>query len=81
MKDPGQRAKRLAGTVHAARPGRISFAALEDYHKQIRNLGEYACYKHRTDIMRTICSEIIPDLVRLDMAFTKFEPQHSASSS
>lgn len=69
MKDPGQRAKRLAGTVHAARPGRISFAALEDYHKQIRNLGEYACYKHRTDIMRTICSEIIPDLVRLDMAF------------
>lgn len=69
MKDPGQRAKRLSGMVRAARPGRISFAALEDFHKQIRNIGEYAYYRNRTDITRTVCQEIIPELVKLDMAF------------
>ena len=69
MKDPGQRAKRLSGMVRAARPGRISFAALEDFHKQIRNIGEYAYYRNRTDISKTVYHEIIPELVKLDMAF------------
>ena len=43
-------------------------SALEDYHHQIRNLYDAGFNHHRNDLVQSVKEELIPLLVRLDIA-------------
>ena len=68
IKDLEERASRLARTLRAARGGRMGITALEDYHKQIRNIAEAANARHQEGILKSVFERMIPELVRLDLS-------------
>ena len=67
IRDPQERLSRLRHTLRSASPGRLGMNALEDYHKQVRNLYEYGYYRHKEAFLACVREELIPSLVRLDM--------------
>ena len=67
MKNPEERLSRLRRTMRGANASRLGYAALEDYHKQLRNLAGYSLSRNRTAIWNCVKDELIPELVRLDI--------------
>ncbi|MBQ6322099.1 MAG: ATP-dependent helicase [Lachnospiraceae bacterium] len=68
IKDLPGRAKRLYLALKGSRSGRVGFAALEDYHKQIRNVLSAADRRNNTSVKALVLDKIIPELVRLDLS-------------
>ena len=68
IKDLEDRAKRLYLSLKGTRSGRVGFAALEDYHKQIRNIASAADRRGNRKVMNLIFDRTIPELVRLDLS-------------
>ncbi|MDO4344473.1 MAG: DEAD/DEAH box helicase [Eubacteriales bacterium] len=62
------RVKRVASSLRRAKPSRISNTALEDYHRQLKNITVYAVLKNRRDVVENVKRVMIPKLVSLDMA-------------
>ncbi len=62
------RIRRLKRTLLAAKSGRVSITSLEEYHKQIRNIFAYAVWKKKSYMENTVRKQLIPLLVRLDVA-------------
>ena len=62
-----ERVQRLRRTLRGANPHRMGYAQLEDLHKQVRNIYEYVYYRHRQALLDCVRSELLPDLVRLDI--------------
>ncbi len=68
-KDYNDRVARLARSLKAAKASRINSAMLEDYHRQIKNIADFAFRRKREDVRRRVNEEMLPRLVRLDMDF------------
>ena len=69
VKDPENRAFRLAKSMRIARVSRLGVTQLQDFHHQVRNLMMYAYKKHNNKMMEQARTEMIPALVRLDTEF------------
>ncbi len=65
--DASGRMKNLQKALRRARPSKIPFQNLEDYHRQIKNMALFAYRKKREDLTLTINAELIPKLVDLDL--------------
>ena len=68
-RDFNGRLGQLCRSVRAAKASRISRAALEDYHRQIKNITSYAFRKKNEKALQIVKEELIPKLVQLDWAF------------
>ena len=60
---------RLTSALRSARVSRLTTGTLNDYHKQIKNLGTTAAHRKNTRILDTIYHQLMPQLVQLDMDF------------
>ena len=67
MPDAEHRANRLSKTLHNAQSSRMGITAMDEMHRQVRNLADYAQFKHRDKILRMVYDDLIPQLVRLDL--------------
>ena len=67
MRDAQERTARLRHALRSVNPSRLGMNALEDYHRQVRNLYEYSYYRHKAPILACVREELIPSLVRLDI--------------
>lgn len=63
-----KRLKSLGIELQGTRSARIKEVKLEDYHRQLRNLGSYAFKEQNTFAIMQIRDYILPELVRLDLA-------------
>ena len=60
---------RLIKTVGRAKPARLNKAAVEDFHRQIKNMICSACRKGRDDLVQKAVEGMIPQLVQMDLQF------------
>ena len=67
VRDAQERLSRLRHALRTVNPSRLGMNALEDYHKQIRNLYEYSYYRRKAAMLECIRNDLIPALVRLDI--------------
>lgn len=75
--DISNRMKNLQRALRRAKPSRVPVQNLEDYHRQIRNLGIIAVRKKREDLLFTIQVELLPKLADLDLGlFLKEQKEH-----
>ena len=72
-----ERFERLRQVLRRAKAHRVSTIALEEYHRQLRNLSYFAYRRKNTRYIRQINEELIPNLVRLDMEFVLPEDQEN----
>ena len=68
IRQAGERISRLRQQMRSANPSRLGMSALQDYHHQVRNLYDAGLHHHRNDIVQSVRDELIPLLVRLDVA-------------
>ena len=66
----GEKASRLASTLHNAAASRMGFASLEAFHRQLGNIADAAYGKHNEKVLASVGNRMIPDLVRLDLGMT-----------
>ena len=58
----------LARTLKRTKDGQITRNALENYHRQINNLYSCASRFHISSVLEKIRRDVLPELVRLDLA-------------
>ncbi len=61
------RAYRLRRVLHTASARRISYAVLEDYQKQVRNILAFGTWKQKSKIVSLVYNELLPDIARLNV--------------
>ena len=71
----GEKAGRLASTLHNAAASRMGFASLEAFHRQLGNIADAAYGKHNEKVLASVGNHMIPDLVRLDLGMMLPEQQ------
>lgn len=74
------RVDRFMRTLKGARPSRVSSGALEEYHKQIKNIACFAYRKQKENVLEMVHREMIPKLVQLDTAFLLPEQREGINS-
>ncbi len=65
--NPQERIGRLRRQMKSANPHRLGMTTLEDLHHQIRNLYEVGYYKHYDKVVQAVKTELLPELVRLNI--------------
>ncbi len=58
----------LAKAMRRAKGGRVTVRILEDYHRQVKNLAYHAYRSHNQKAVRRVEDELLPELVRADLA-------------
>ncbi|MDO4260828.1 MAG: helicase-related protein [Eubacteriales bacterium] len=62
-----KKSQNLFRALAGARPGRLNFRMLEDYHRQLKNVAAFAYRKNREDMVRKLNEEALPKLAELDL--------------
>ena len=68
MPDAEHRANRLGRSLKGGQNGRMGITAMDEMHRQVRNLADFAQFKHRDRLLKQVYEELIPLLVRLDLS-------------
>ena len=62
-----QRIQSLSRTLRTARPRSVNIRALEELHRQLKNVACYAYRKQKSELIEQINTEMIPQLAALDL--------------
>lgn len=68
FRDFNGKMRRFNQTLRRANPAGIGNRMLEEYHLQVRNLLIFAIKKNRPEAQKTVLTEMLPQLARLDLA-------------
>lgn len=77
--DMAGRIRNLQKALRRAKPSRVPLQNLEDYHRQVKNIGVIAFRKKREDLKLLINVELIPKLVDLDLGLLVKEQRDQLS--